>query len=265
MKIGILITTFLRDELLYKSIQSIADNWQDNFELIIVDQGEMDTNKHKWILDKNLNSCYYSVPFNSGLSYCRNFGVQKAKELGCEYVFIGSDSFLFNKSLQNINTITDLIEISDYDLIGFELANSICGWEAKLNLIEGESFELDFINKQDIMSEYFNLPDNRPIILQCDIVRNFFIAKTESLLNVKWDENLLLGEHEDFFWQYKQAGYKCGWTDYISATKLTDRPPEYAKFRKQNFKEGIKKLREKYNINGWVTYKHLERAKNGQL
>ena len=39
-KIGIIITTFLRNELLEKSVKSVLNNWQNNWELIIVDQNK---------------------------------------------------------------------------------------------------------------------------------------------------------------------------------------------------------------------------------
>lgn len=278
-KIGFIITTFMRDSLLYKSIQSLLKYKQDNWEVIIIDQNG-NFKKHD-DFNNNMKLHYYSVDYNSGLSFGRNFGVKVAKDLGCCYCFISSDSFLFNKSIQKLNNIVKIMEDCDYDLIGTELTNSVCGWEAKLNLIKGQSFELDFVNKnkpdkiiypnEDITSEcscHISPPCEHCIqkseeihLWNIDICRNVFIAKIDTLLNVKWDENLKLGEHEDFFWRSKRAGYKGCWTNYIIVDKQTERPDEYAKFRKQNFNEGIKKLREKYNISGWVSYKNLDRAK----
>lgn len=259
-KIAIIVTTFMRDELLYKSVQSLIDNWQDNFRLIIVDQGNSNTKKDFWITSivAHPNSHYFKVPFNSGLSYCRNFGVQRAKELGCDYVIIGSDSFLLNSTIKWLPQIVNKM-YPNFDRIGFELENSCCRWEAKLNLIEGQSFELDFIDKDSDFYSVFSPLQYR--IYRCDIVRNFFIATIDSLLNAKWDNNLKLCEHEDHAWQYKQKDYKTGWTNKIFATKMTDRPNEYAKYRQENFRNGQRYLKEKYNIKSWVTYKHLERAK----
>jgi len=230
-KIGIIITLFERNKLLFKSVQSLLDNWQNNFELIIVDQGHYSGEKSKWVFENNLINNYYYIPFDSGLSASRNYGVKKAKELGCDYVIIGSDSFLFNKSIQKINEIVDLLNSSDYSFCGFDLTNTICGWEAKLNLIEGQAFELDFVDKKqkdfDILTtakpskEYIN-EDGSPALVgdvipfwKVDICRNFFIAKIDMLLNIQWDENFRLLEHEDFFYRVKQAGYSGLWTNYI--------------------------------------------------
>lgn len=263
--IGIIITTFLRDDLLFKSIQSILDNWNQEFKIIIIDQGNTgNIQKHNFIDKNNLSSNYHIVPFNFGLSYCRNYGVQKAKELGCEYCFIGSDSFLFNESLKQLKAIIYAKEYDNYNLVGFELIPSVCGWEAKLNLIENKYFELDFIDKSS-QQDINKLRSHSPISLwNIDICRNIFIADTGSLLKTQWDNNLKLGEHEDFFWRYKQNGYKCAWTNALYANKMTDRPNEYKQLRRTNFNEGLIYLRKKYNITNWVEYKNLERAKEYQ-
>ncbi len=287
-KIAIILTTFERDALLYKAIQSLVDNWQNCFTLIIVDQGTFSKEKYDYLskhcvfdsLNKakeyeatpfylNTPIYYYKVPYNSGLSYCRNYGIQKAKELGCEYTVIGSDSFLFNSTIKWIDIypkelgtfkFTPFDVEQNFDLIGFELDGCVCGWEAKLQLIEGQSFELDFIDKDgsDFYSMFMPLHFR---IYRCDIVRNFFIATTESLLKVKWDEKLKLCEHEDFFYRYNQAGYKVGWTNIITAEKMKDRLDGYNKLRTQNFQNGQRDLKLKWGIKGWVTYKNLELAK----
>jgi glycosyltransferase involved in cell wall biosynthesis len=254
-KIGIIITSFLRPKLLERSLNSILSVWQENWEIIIVDQSKERS------LEPNLNYFnlhYERIPYNSGLSYARNYGVQKAKELDCEYCLITADSILFDENMNCVNYLLSYIPHSEMpiSLLGLHLNNRI-EWEAKLNLIEGKSFELNFIEKNNI-----NKKSN--IIWLCDIVRNFFIATTESLLKVGWDNNLKAGEHEDFFWRYKQQGYIVGCTKTCTGTYIGDESKnvgEYAIYRKQNFSNGIKALKEKYNIHGWVSYVNLERIK----
>ena len=259
-KIAIIITAFCRDELLYKSVQSTVDNCTNNcinnFEIIVIDQGYTSIHKRDWLQERNVHYC--PVSFDSGLSFCRNFGVKKAKELECNYVVIGSDSFLFNESLKKLNKMIDIIQNTKYSLIGFELKNCTCGWEASLNLIERKCFELDFIDK-----------DGKPALVRdvtpfwkVDICRNFFLATVGSLLLTEWDEKLKLAEHEDFFWRFKQNGFKCLWTNAIDGEKINDRPAKYANYRRINFNEGLAYLRTKWGLSGWVEYKNLERAKH---
>ena len=247
-KIGIVITTFLREELLVKSLESLLQNKPDNCEVIILNQGNAGVELVHYISGHVLGSNYYMLPFNCGLSYARNFGVLKAKELGCEYVFLSSDSFLFNESFKKINDTIPLLDT--YGLVGFDLLNSTCRWEGKLNLIEGESFEIDFADPKD--TKLVNNID----VLECECMRNCFLAKTDTLLNNKWDEDLLLGEHESFMYELKLAGFLNCWTKYISLEKMTDRPVEYLKYRKTNFKAGIINVLKKYNLKTWITYKN---------
>jgi hypothetical protein len=266
-KLCFIITTFQRDKLLYKSVESLLPYLNDN-SIIIVDQGEMTEEKENWLNDNNFdsinysrkNNCqqlfYYQVPYNSGLSYGRNFGVKKAKESGCDYVYISSDSFLMNNSILRLNNLIDN-NLFGYDIIGNELVPSVCGWEGKLQLVENFAFVLDFIDKK-------SNPDfiaNNLSIWNVDIMRNCFIAKINTLINTPWDENFRLAEHEDEFYRLKLAGTKCGWTKDICLTKQTDRPIEYDRLRNTNFNEGIKYLKQKWGIKGWVKYLHLERAK----
>ena len=237
-KIAFIITTMNRPELLKKSLNSLFKVKEDNREIIVIDQSDKEI-KPKFPVH------YYKVKFNSGLSYCRNFGVKEAKNLKCEFCVLGSDSFLFNETLNKINNLP----LNNYDLIGFELLGCKCGWEGKLNLIEGQSFELDFVDKSESKLFY-----------DIDICRNFFIAKTDSLLDVKWNENLKLAEHEPFFHEYKKKGYKCGWTNMIIAEKMKDSSNEYKMLRQLNFNEGKEELKRIYGIKKWITYKNLDRA-----
>lgn len=260
-KIAFVITTFLRDDLLFEVVESLIPFQKENWHIIIVDQGNESKKKTEWLKAIQFTRPdlihYYKIPFDSGLSYARNIGVVMAKEYECDYTVISSDSFKYNNTIEYLDCIVKKMHFNkrfNKDLIGFELENCKCGWEAKLNLIEGKCFELNFIEKEE----------NKPgeiIFHSCDIVRNFFVATTESLLNTQWDKNLKLGEHEDYFWRYKQNNYRVAWTNGIVAEKLTHRPIEYAKFRSNHFREGKRYLREKYNIKGWVSYKNLNRAK----
>jgi len=253
-KIGFIITTMLRDELLRKSVESLLKYKQDNREIIVIDQGEITIEKRDWLKEKNVH--YYPISFDSGLSFSRNYGVQIAKQKNCDYVVIGSDSFLFNESIQKINTIVDLLNSSNYSFCGFSLDNCICGWEGKINLIEGQAFELDFVDKK---KPHYIL--NKIPFWKIEICRNFFIAKIDILLNVQWDENLKLREHEDEFMRIKQAGYRGLWTDYIIAEKMTDRPNKYKQLRNKNMQEGLIYLQKKWNIKNWIKYKKFNNAK----
>jgi glycosyltransferase involved in cell wall biosynthesis len=245
-KIAIILTTFLRDDLLEKSIKSIEACWQTNWRLFIIDQ-----NPTKEKAEKYKFYCYLPVAYDCGLSYSRNLGVKMAKEFEIPYCLITADSIAFDASMINESVITTRLEHEGLNLCGLNLKNRIA-WEGLLDLIPNQHFEIDFIEK----------PKSRPYSLwSCEIVRNFFIATTDSLYKTKWDEELKMGEHESFFWEYKQKGYKVCCTDLCSGSYIGVKPAQYRDVREKNFHEGLQKLKKKYHISGWVKYKHLERIK----
>jgi glycosyltransferase involved in cell wall biosynthesis len=264
-KVAIIIPTIHRDDLLMKVINSIINVWHDDWKVFILDQNkEEDYTEEKRIFYETACSQFHSddeqrvhiekVPYDSGISYCRNKGVDLADDYDIPYCIIGADSIEFTDSIKELSRITDgfpLLNTIDVHLIGFDLANRNIGWEADLDLTE-DGFVLDFIEKPKT--------DKRQTLF-CDIVRNFFIATTITLRMVKWDNELKMAEHEDFFWRYKEYGFGVMWCNFIRGEYIGEKDGEYAKLRQKNFKECKSKLLKKYNIKKWVSYKNLDRAK----
>jgi glycosyltransferase involved in cell wall biosynthesis len=245
-KIAIILTTLYRDDCLYKTIDSIKNVWQDNWKLIILDQ---DATKQKEEDFWNYN--YYSLPNQCGLSYARNFGVQKAHEHYCKYSIITADSIQFTDSMKQISIL--LPYLSRYSLIGLNMINR-AEWECDLELIPNLKFKLYPIDKHPWKSLY--IEDGKMLNLwPCDITRNFFIASTESLLKSPWDNNLLLCEHEDWFYRYKQSGFKVVCTRLCSGHYKPDTSDvRYRVLRLKTFEESRILLRKKYNLSSWVEY-----------
>jgi hypothetical protein len=274
-------------------LNSIIDNWSDDFVVLIGDQNHLDdysVEKHvfyetacAYAHTRTLNDDHIKVvqlPFDCGLSYARNKLVEKAHELGVNYCLIGADSIKFTESMQQVSCLTRFLSYNrgfGIDLLGFELKDRI-GWEAKLDL--KNSFILDFIDKTERPDEEYAMLDNmkpsedwicgdgtspmvgRVInIFHCDIVRNFFLASTKSLLDVRWDDNLKMAEHEDFFWRYKQEGYKVGWTNYCEGEYAPCIDNKYKQLRNKNMRMGKEYLKLKWELKSWVKYIHLERTK----
>jgi hypothetical protein len=210
----------------------------------------------------------YALPYNCGIGYARNDLMQKALAFNCDYTLLTADSILFNESMKYINTLLPCFQKAErkewdgYDLIGLNLLNRI-EWEAKLNLIPNESFELDFIEK-NVIDNNWCIGDTIFNVWDCDIVRNFWLARTEAVLEVPYDCRLVMCEHEDWFYRFKQAGYKVGCTKLCSGTyNKIENTPEYSTIREENFRLGKQRLLEKYQLKKWVTYKNIERIKNG--
>lgn len=253
-KIAIIVTTFFRDKLLDKCIQAMLVNLPENAIILIGDQGNnQDINK---LCKYTEPPCfYYQLPLDCGLSYARNYLVEEAYKFGYEYCVIASDSMIFNENTKDIDLLIPRM-LNNYDLIGCHLNGTQIYWVGWLSLIAGEAFKLTFIDRSDSKEQLTK-------IYPCSCVPNFFIATTESLLKVKWDNTLKLAEHEDFFYRYNQEGYKCGWTLGISCDYIREHTNELGKYRTKNWEEGLKTLYKKYSIKSWIRYENIENGRYG--
>lgn len=224
--VAVIITTFLRDNLLYKCLQSIVNNYTPNLKVFVADQGYNDDEKNITIdyYKSQLDLEYFKIPFDSGLSYGRNFLVQKAVDYNIPYCLIIADSIHFSQSYDFSSFIDFLESDKSYGLIGFELLNSKCAWE--------------FLLKIENRTLYY-LPANNYIIhnqiqyKKVDICRNCFLAKTKAVLNL-WDNEMKLSEHTVSFIELQKRNYKVFWTDTISFQRNSPRPSkEYESYRKR--------------------------------
>lgn len=252
-KIAILYTTFIRPELAHQTLFSIYQNWQDNFFLLVADQGEPEDRKLIFPFSEEFATFmeklkYFHLPFDCGLSFARNFLVEKALEMKIDYCLITADSIQFTP--QTIEKLQAAISYLRSDkalgILGFEL-NGRIPWEFFMDIKDGHFFlkkpgDLKTDEKTGLR------------VKECDICRNFFLAKTKILSKIRWDDELKLCEHEDFFWRFKQAGYKAAWTPNISAEYINSKTPQYEGFRNRIYTEYMQLLQKKYHLSGWVIY-----------
>ena len=239
MQIAILLTTFLRDELLDGAINSIKQNWQPGYTLLIADQNPSEAKLAKYSGD---NTFYYGVPYDCGLSASRNFLVDKAVEMNIEYCLLIADSIFFISKYDFTPYIDILKADKELGLIGFDLKDRQ-PWEKFLTLKPDGFHVKDSKEKKIINGMEFTV---------CDAVRNFFLAKTQILHNVKWDNELRLAEHEDFMHRLKLSGVKVLYNSGIVAQYVLSRPEAYAPMRGRLYNVFARKLREKYNIKRWI-------------
>jgi GT2 family glycosyltransferase len=237
--IAIIYTTFLRDSLAIGTLRSILSNWNNNYLLLIGDQNNKKMDLTGCSTDKII---YYKLPYDCGLSYARNFLIKKAAEMNIPYILMTADSIAFTQ-LYDFQPIINFLE-SDKSIakIGFKLDNRIC-WEFNLDLVPTKYFYLTSSN------EYSG------IYKKVDICKNFFLGKTESFINIPYDNDLKLFEHEDHCWRLKQAGYKTYYINSISANYIKNEPSlEYKTMRSRMYREFKQILLKKYNLVSWVKY-----------
>jgi GT2 family glycosyltransferase len=246
--IGIIITTFLRDELLFKCINHIINNWNPNYYVIIIEQGHYTPLKDNFFKDlKNVE--YIKTEFDIGALQARNIGIKRIKELNLPYTIMSADSIIF-KERYNFSPIIEFLEQEkDRFLCGFYCKNRI-PWEADLD--KTDRFHLYAPKRNSIV--YKNIKF-QPI----DICQNFFLAKTDLLIDSLYDEDRKLADHESSFWRFKEKEYKCFYTKSIEYDYIKSREIEYQKYRNRFICSEKEKMKKKYNLNGWVKYENCFR------
>lgn len=245
-KIAIIITTFLRDSALYKTVQSIVDNYTEGCIVLIADQGyQADEKIITYDYFKSQIPCeVYYLTFDCGLSYARNFLVNKAKELGYEYCLISSDSIQFTGKY-DFEPITDFLNSDpNFGVVGFDLENAKAAWNFYMHL---DNKGIHFKKSEDYII-YNNLSFQK-----IDICMNIFLAKTNSIIEL-WDTEFKLGEHELAFLELQKRNVKVFWNDSIKFKKNNAAGGDEYKEYRNRLGDYLKLLRKKLNINGWIIY-----------
>ena len=70
----------------------------------------------------------------------------------------------------------------------------------------------------------------------CDIVHNFFVARTDDVRAVGgWDEDLKLDEHEEFFLRVMQRGFGVAYIPDVTVRHWCARSEHYRKYRDRDY------------------------------
>lgn len=147
--VSIIIPTYLRSNLLIKTLESIIDQSYSNWECIIIDDGS-DEDTINEILDfitKEPNIKFFKRPcnFKKGPSACRNEGIKKAH--GKYLQFFDDDDFMYSNLL-----------------------------EEKVNLMEEKKFDV-LVSPLDFFSIAENKVTHKNNIVSNDIIESYVIGE----------------------------------------------------------------------------------------
>jgi hypothetical protein len=246
MQIAILITTFLRDSLLYKTLETIVSQSTETCITLIADQGYSSSEKDTQIdyFKSQIPLEYHTLPFDCGLSAARNYLVRIANEKNIPYILMLADSIQFSQIYDFQPVIAFLEQDNKKGLVGFLDEGRKAIWEYDMEITpRGIKFSIS-----DNYVEFMGIK-----YLKVDICNNIFLAKTNTLLNL-WDEELKLGEHEDAFLAYKKRGYEVYWTDKYVFKKISSNTSEEYRAYRNRLPDYLKLVKQKYNMNSWVIY-----------
>lgn len=121
MRFSIIVPVYNVEKYLPKCIESIMNQTNQDFELLLVNDGTKDNSQK--IIDEYVakypEKVYGFIKENGGLSDARNYGVDRAK--GEYIIFIDSDDYIDSKLLEKVND--EIEKNSGIDVVGYNLVD----------------------------------------------------------------------------------------------------------------------------------------------
>lgn len=201
----ICVKTFMRPHSLDKCLFSIRAKYPDVKILVANDAIEPIKNEKATIV--------FNLPFDVGLSAGRNFLLEK---VATPYVMFIDDDTIFTQE-SNLQDMLEILKSNNIDLVAGKIRGN--DFYGTLEIEDGVLYRN--------CKSYRSIEQGFKIY---DYVLNLFIAKTDKVKQIKWNEDLKIVEHMDFFWRAK---------DHIKSTvcenayflNTSDRPPRYSDYR----------------------------------
>jgi len=174
---------------------------------------------------------YYYLPFDCGLSYARNFLIDKIKE---PYIMWGDNDFIFDEN-NNIESALELVKTDkEIGVVGGSVLKNgnMCHYE-RLLMYDKERKTLIYI-PLELTNPQKHLFKEHPYYY-CDLTFNYAIAKKEVFDNkkVRWNEKVKVRyEHSDFFLKLRLfSKYKTVYFPDMTVHHIHVGCPEYQHLR----------------------------------
>ncbi len=132
-----------------------------------------------------------TMPFDSGLSAGRNEGVRRVKT---PYFLLLDDDFIFYRQTDLPGALAKMEAQPQIDIMGGEVVNL-----PLFQIMDYQQLPLYPTEAQATLPPG-SMIGGLPVF---DIVPNFFIARSDRLRQVMWDDRFKRGEHRDFFTRAK--------------------------------------------------------------
>ena len=155
----------------------------------------------------------HELTYDVGLSFSRNYMISAAET---PYVFLIDDDFFVNDVQFDILLMALINDKAD--IAGVQIFEDL-----KSGLDYSGMLEIAYSNYGQFLKFRLGEYEGTGQCRHKDLVPNIFLAKRDSLLRVKWDRSLKLGEHEDFFLRARAGGLKTVSCPGISVHHEQDR------------------------------------------
>lgn len=234
--VSIVIPTFFRPGYLQRAVAGALE-WMPECETIVACDDDGYT--------KPIGDVWIPLPFDRGLTAKRNAAVSRVTT---EYTLIGSDDFNFNeRAAFGVLKMKQFLDAhSAVDVVVGTVNDRV--YEGTLEYVPGEyirAVELPWRGLHEMS------------VIEIGI--NYFLARTEVLWEVPWDETIrpIGGEHGDWFFEMKLRGKKIvhlrGCNIYEIEGQPEWRHPDYLKYR-WRAQQGHELFLKKRNIKRWIGF-----------
>lgn len=188
MKLSIIIPMYNSEKYITRCIQSLEKNVCDDFEIIVVNDGSLDSSLE---LVTNLQKIYTNIKIininNSGVSHARNIGIENSSG---EYIcFVDSDDSITDNYFDVLFSCFDKTDLSFFNFRYIGKGKEISYYSDRIIYFSINEFNEEFINLYNY--DLINSPTNK--LYKSDIIKTF---------NIKFPENFSLGEDLIFNLEY---------------------------------------------------------------
>lgn len=226
----VVVKSFRRFDCLRRFLDSL---WQfyPGIEVLIADDslnhGESYPQFVHRIQDNPLVT-WIQLPFDSGLSYGRNQCVNIASK---PYIVLCDDDYLITENTRIERMLSVLQESPAISLVAgmIEEDRRVRNWVGTY-MIANNSLRVSRLKEKFRTAGGVSYR-------RTDVAWNFFVARTESLKRIPWDNELkIAAEHVDFFISRFRAGEKSAYTPESCVRHLKTRTEKYNGFRERKDK-----------------------------
>jgi glycosyltransferase involved in cell wall biosynthesis len=247
--VTIIIPTFHRRGYLRECLHGISRNLPECNVVVVSDDGEpVERSSDPWF-------DWQRLPFDTGLTAKRNAAVRLSKT---KYTLMGCDDFDFSTD-EARRSITQFAEVltqnANVDVVA-----------GRVNLRPYEASRLEYVPGEYIREHALDLRNELPFILKpytlwkVDLAVNYFLARTDVLREVPWDETIrpIGGEHADWFLDLKAASKTVA---FLPLANINTQPydpskqdSKYKEFRQRALTTGHALMKKKRNIKQYIDF-----------
>lgn len=220
--ISIIIPVYNCEKYIKRCLESIVNQSYRNLEILLVNDGSTDNSLDQigYFSDKRIK--IYNKT-NGGVSSARNLGIEKA--IGDYLLFVDADDYINSKMVEEL-----VKEVKEDNTLVFCNNDEI--WKNRIDKrVLFKEFK-DKINKQDVLRE---IASGRAGLVCSKLVNRRVIKEN----NIRFDENLIIGEDQLFFLQVAEKTEQFQYIDkslyYYDRTNEESATLKYQKNLYRNF------------------------------